>query len=416
MLGANVWRGVLGVDRATVIEAIEFDEVAETVVAMVRPRRATKRRCGLCGERAPGYDQGEGRRRWRVLDLGTLRCFLEADAPRVDCHNHGPTVAQVPWARHGAWHSRAFDDQVAWLVTHTSKSAVVELMRVAWRTVGAIVGRVVADARALRDPFDGLVRIGIDEISYRRGHKYLTVVVDHDTGRLVWAAVGRDKATLESFFDILGEERSQAIRLVSADAAEWIATVVAERCENATLCADPFHIVQWATQALDEVRRQLWREAKVLGAPSLIARIKGCRYALLKNPEHLTARQRSGLARVAQVNKTLYRAYLLKEQLRLTFQLRGAEAVSTLEAWCSWARRCRIPAFVELCHRIVAHRPAIIASLTHGLSNALIESTNTKLRLLTRMAYGFRSTDNLIALCLLDRGGHCPSLPGRQAT
>ena len=122
MLGANVWRGVLGVDRATVIEAIEFDEVAETVVAMVRPRRATKRRCGLCGERAPGYDQGEGRRRWRVLDLGTLRCFLEADAPRVDCHNHGPTVAQVPWARHGAWHSRAFDDQVAWLVTHTSKS------------------------------------------------------------------------------------------------------------------------------------------------------------------------------------------------------------------------------------------------------------------------------------------------------
>jgi transposase len=410
VLGANVWRGVLGVDRATVIEAIEFDEVAETVVAMVRPRRATKRRCGLCGERAPGYDQGEGRRRWRVLDLGTLRCFLEADAPRVDCHNHGPTVAQVPWARHGAWHSRAFDDQVAWLVTHTSKSAVVELMRVAWRTVGAIVGRVVADARALRDPFDGLVRIGIDEISYRRGHKYLTVVVDHDTGRLVWAAVGRDKATLESFFDILGEERSQAIRLVSADAAEWIATVVAERCENATLCADPFHIVQWATQALDEVRRQLWREAKVLGAPSLIARIKGCRYALLKNPEHLTARQRSGLARVAQVNKTLYRAYLLKEQLRLTFQLRGAEA------WCSWARRCRIPAFVELCHRIVAHRPAIIASLTHGLSNALIESTNTKLRLLTRMAYGFRSTDNLIALCLLDRGGHCPSLPGRQAT
>jgi transposase len=416
VLGANVWRGVLGVDRATVIEAIEFDEVAETVVAMVRPRRATKRRCGLCGERAPGYDQGEGRRRWRVLDLGTLRCFLEADAPRVDCHNHGPTVAQVPWARHGAWHSRAFDDQVAWLVTHTSKSAVVELMRVAWRTVGAIVGRVVADARALRDPFDGLVRIGIDEISYRRGHKYLTVVVDHDTGRLVWAAVGRDKATLESFFDILGEERSQAIRLVSADAAEWIATVVAERCENATLCADPFHIVQWATQALDEVRRQLWREAKVLGAPSLIARIKGCRYALLKNPEHLTARQRSGLARVAQVNKTLYRAYLLKEQLRLTFQLRGAEAVSTLEAWCSWARRCRIPAFVELCHRIVAHRPAIIASLTHGLSNALIESTNTKLRLLSRMAYGFRSTDNLIALCLLDRGGHCPSLPGRQAT
>jgi transposase len=415
VLGSKVWRQLLGVDRATVIESVEFDEDCCAVVASVRPRRPTKRRCGLCGVRAAGYDRGEGRRRWRVLDLGTLKCFLEADAPRVDCPTHGPTVAQVPWARHGAWHSRAFDDQVAWLVTHTSKSAVTELMRIAWRSVGAIVGRVVEDSRALRDPFDGLVRIGIDEISYRRGHKYLTVVVDHDSGRLVWAAVGRDKKTLESFFDVLGEQRSAAIRLVSADAAEWIATVVAARCPNATLCADPFHIVAWATDALDEVRREFWRSAKVLGAPNLIERIKGCRYALLKNPEHLNARQRSSLSRVAQVNKRLYRAYLLKEQLRLCFKLRGADALRALEAWCSWARRCRIPAFVDLGRRIVAHRPAIEASLTHGLSNALIESTNTKLRLLTRMAYVFRSTDNLIALCLLDRGGHCPPLPGRQA-
>ena len=95
-------------------------------------------------------------------------------------------------------------------------------MRVAWRTVGAIAGRVVADARAARDPFDGLRRIGIDEISYRRGHKYLMVVVDHDTGRLVWAAAGHDRATLQTFFDLLGPERASHIRLVSADAAEWI--------------------------------------------------------------------------------------------------------------------------------------------------------------------------------------------------
>ncbi len=119
-----------------------------------------------------------------------MRVFIEADAPRVSCREHGVTVAAVPWARHDARHTRAFDDTVAWLVTHTSKTAVVELLRVSWRTVGAIAARVVADARAARDPFDGLSRIGIDEISYRRGHKYLMVVVDHDTGRLVWAADG----------------------------------------------------------------------------------------------------------------------------------------------------------------------------------------------------------------------------------
>ena len=415
MLGVNVWRKLLGVDRTTVIESVDFDEEAGSVVVHVCPRRSKKRRCGQCGRRAPGYDRGEGRRNWRALDVGVLLCHLQADAPRVNCPTHGPTVAQVPWARHGAGHTRDFDDQIAWLVTHTSKSAVGELLRVAWRTVGSIITRVVDDARAAHDPFDGLRRIGIDEISYRRGHKYLTVVVDHDSGRLVWAAAGRDKATLEQFFDLLGEERSQLVKLVSADAAEWIATVVADRCPNATLCADAFHMVGWATKALDDVRREIWREAKKMGAPALIARIKGCRYALLKNPENLTDKQQAGLARVAQVNKTLYRAYLLKEQFRLVFQLRGMPAIRALDDWCAWARRCRIPAFVVLYYRVVRHRASIVATLTNdGLSNALVESTNTKLRLLTRVAYGFRSTDNLIALCLLDRGGYCPPLPGRQ--
>ncbi len=417
MLNASVWRRTLGVDRATVIESVEFDEEADAVVVHVRPRRATKRRCGLCGRRAPGYDQGQGRRNWRALDLGVAQCYLQADAPRVNCPDHGVLVAQVPWARHGAGHTRDFDDQVSWLVTHTSKSAVAEVMRVSWRSVGAIITRVVADARAAKDPFEGLVRIGIDEISYRRGHKYLTVVVDHDSGRLIWAAVGRDKAALEKFFELLGEERCALIELVSADAAEWIATVVEERCPNVTLCADAFHMVQWATRALDEVRKGLWRDARKIGASSLIAHLKGCRYALLKNPDHLSDRQQSSLARVASLNKTLYRAYLLKEQFRLVFQLRGHEAIGALDAWCSWARRCRIPAFVDLSRRVVRHRDSIIATLCNdGLSNALVESTNTKLRLLTRMAYGFGSTDNLIALCLLDRGGYCPPLPGRASS
>jgi transposase len=240
LFGANVWRRVLGVDRATVIEDVDFDEESDTVVVHVRLRRAIKRRCGRCGVRAPGYDQGEGRRNWRALDLGALRCFRQGDSPRVNCPTHGPTVAQVPWARHGAGHTRDFDDTVAWLVTHTPKSTVSELLRIAWRSVGAIIERVVADGRAAHDPFDGLTRIGLHEISYKRGQRYLTICVDHASGRLVWAAVGRDKKTLHGFFDLLGPERCAQIRLVSADAAEWIADVVAERCPNATVCIDAF--------------------------------------------------------------------------------------------------------------------------------------------------------------------------------
>ena len=204
------------------IEGVVYDEQAEEIIVRCRLRKGAKRRCGHCGRRSSLYDQGQGRRRWRALDAGTIRVFIEADAPRVDCEGCEVTVAAVRWARHDARHTRAFDDQVAWLVTHTSKTAVVELMRVAWRTVGAIAARVVTDARAVRDPFDGLVRIGIDEISYRRGHRYLMVVVDHDSGRLVWAKAGHDIDTLQEFFDLLGPERAAKIRLISADAAEWI--------------------------------------------------------------------------------------------------------------------------------------------------------------------------------------------------
>ena len=105
MLGTNVWRRALGVDRATVIESVEFDEEAESLVIHVRPRRPKKRRCGLCGRQAPGYDQGEGRRNWRALDVGVIACYLQADAPRVNCLEHGVAVAQVSWARHGAGHT-----------------------------------------------------------------------------------------------------------------------------------------------------------------------------------------------------------------------------------------------------------------------------------------------------------------------
>jgi transposase len=427
VLDANVWRAVFGVDRDTVIEGMEFEPDSETVVVHVRPRRSYKPRCGRCGVVAPGYDQGAGRRTWRALDLGTIRCVFEADAPRVRCRSHGPTVAQVPWARHDTGHTRAFDDTVAWLVLQCSKTAVTEFMRVAWRTVGAILTRVGADIDATVDRLEGLRRIGIDEISYKRGHRYMTVVVCHDTRRLVWARAGRDEKTISAFFDELGERRSAEITHVSADSAKWISTVVEARCKNAVLCADPFHVVSWATNALDTVRRQVWNQASgrrhkdpETGRPSVsrgnAARIRRARYALWKNPENLTAHQKAAIDWIAKTDPTLYRAYLLKEGLRTVFALKGDDGKEALEKWIDWARRCRIPAFVELEQKVTRNRASIEAALDHGLSQGLIESTNTKIRLLTRVAFGFHSAQALIALAMLALGGQRPVLPRRSPT
>jgi transposase len=420
---AIVWQRMLGL-TATVIEGVIFDEVGEVVVVSVRPRKGAQRRCGRCGRRAPWYDRGDGRRRWRGLDLGTIRVELEAEARRVNCRLHGPTVAQVPWARHGAGHTRDFDDTVAWLSVKCSKTAVTELMRIAWRTVGAILTRVQTDIDAVVDRLAGLRRIGIDEIAYKRNHKYLTIVVDHDSGRLVWAAAGRDQPTLARFFVELGPQRCAALTHVSADGANWIDAVLRAHAPQAVRCADAFHVVAWATEALDEVRRATWNQApgrKKVGSPAHrthardatgVARsLKRSRWALWKNPDHLTEHQQHQLAWITKTQPELWRAYLLKEGMRYVFAVKGEEGKQALDRWISWARRSRIEAFVQLQRRIVRYRPEIEAALDAGLSNAIVESTNTKIRLLTRVAYGFHKPEALIALALLALGGHRPQLP-----
>jgi transposase len=141
--------------------------------------------------------------------------------------------------------------------------------------------------------------------------------------------------------------------------------------------------------------------------------LKNTRYALWKNPDTLTDRQRDKLAWIAKADHRLHRAYLLKEALRYVFIVKGEAGKVALDRWLSWARRCRIPVFVYLAKRIVAIRQRILATLDHGLSNALVESVNTKIRLLTRLAFGFRSADALIALAMLSLGGHRPVLPGQ---
>jgi transposase len=154
MRSTRVWKRLLGVEH-TVIERVLFDDDAQAVVAWVRPTRSRRRRCPMCNRRCPGYDQGERRRRWRALDLGVIQAFLEADAPRVRCPAHGVVVVAVPWARSGAGFTRSFEDTAAWLAVHTSRSAVAELLRVAWRTVGRVCARVATEQAARTDRLAG---------------------------------------------------------------------------------------------------------------------------------------------------------------------------------------------------------------------------------------------------------------------
>lgn len=350
-----------------------------------------------------------------------MRTFLEAGVPRVRCGRHGTVTAAVPWARHGAGHTLAFDQQTAWMAAECSKSATAQLMRTSWRTVGAIVERVVADRDARVDRLARLRRIGIDEISYRKGQKYMTCVVDHDTAKVVWVADGHGKDVLHRFFDALGPERAGRLTHISADAAAWISETLAERAPAAIRAMDPFHVVAWATEALDAERRASWnrarRQAEGSDGRERARALKDSRFALWKNSADLTDRQAAKLTWIAATDTRLHHAWRLNEALCAVFALaksRPAAALRALDHWISWARRCRIDTFVGLQRRIVRQREAIRATLLTGMSNGLTESTNTKTRLIIRRGFGFHSADAIIALVMLTLAGQRPNLPGRQ--
>jgi transposase len=411
---ANVLIRAAGVER-TVVEGVYVHPVDPVKVVSVRPDRRWERRprCGACGRRAALYDRGR-RRRWRSLDDGLLRVYFEADLPRVSCPEHGVVIAAVPWARHGAGHTIPFDETVTWFAPGASKKLISVLLRINWHTVGSILARVMAERDGQDgDRLAGITRIGIDEVSFAKGQKYLTIVVDHDTGRLLYVVEGRSKATLRGFFDQLGAERCHELTHVSADGAEWIAAVVAERAPTAKLCLDPFHVVKWAGDALDTVRRQVWNTARRCGMKTVAAQLKDCRYALWKKPEDLTERQRAKLSLIQATNKPLYRAYLLKEQLRKVFAPGGPQRITLLDAWLAWACRSKLKPFVKLARTIRAYRTDIANALAYRLTNARVESMNTKIRLLIRRAYGFRSVDALRAMILLCLAGYTRPLPGR---
>jgi transposase len=381
---------------------------SEGVVVAVRLRRR-RLVCGYCGCLARGrYDRR--RRRWRHLDLAGCRCWLEYELRRFACPGCRRIVSEaVPWARPGARHTRAFDQLVACLAQRMAKAPLAELLRISWTTVGRIIERSIEDAVS-EQRFDSLRRIGIDEVSFRRGHRYLTLVVDHDSRRIVWASEGaRAKESLDGFLDALGPERARRIEAVSIDMAPGYYQALCERLPQAALCIDPFHVVRMANHALNLVRRHEWNRqgrSKTRAGRWLM----GTRWALVTAPERQSERQRNLLVELEQANQTLYDAYLLKEQLRGLYQLPDpAQAPRLFDLWLDAARSSGLAAFERLADSLARFRDSILAAIRLGLSNGRLEGINAKVRLLSHRSFGFHSAKPLIALVYLCCGGiHIP--------
>ena len=382
---------------------------AEGVIVTVRLRRR-RRVCAGCGQTGRELEIHDRRvKRWRHLDLAASRCMIECELRRLRCRDCGIRLEPVPWARPGAAHTRDFEDVVAWLAQHMARTPICGLLRIGWDTVGRIVARVVAehlDERRL----EHLVCIGVDEISYRRHHRYLTSVADHRSGAIVWCSAGRNSATLQAFFAELGP-RKDSIRAVSIDMSGEYQRAIREAVPQAEICFDPFHVCRLGSRATDQVRRDEWN-AHERSHTATGRWVKNTRWSLLKAPERQTIGQLATLWEVQQANSRLYRAFLLREELRLLYHLDDPRlAPAHLDAWLAWASRSRLKPFVRLARTLREHRDGILAAIRLGLSNGRLEGLNSKIRLISHRSFGFHSAAALIALVYLCCTGIDITLP-----
>ena len=413
---SSIFNQLLNV-KGTVVEDVRIVDSPlrpEPVLEVrVRPR-AGALRCSRCGRRRRGYDQGGGVCAGVARTSGCWRVELVAAMPRVDCPRCGVVVASVPWAEPGSRFTRDFEAECAWLMTVANQKTVSGFLHVSWRTAGTVARRVAERVKAsMPSPFDGLHAIGVDETSHRKGYTYLTVVVDHERHRVIWAHDGVGGDVFDLFFKALTPEQHASIRVVTGDGARWIDPCVGRWRPNAERVLDGFHIVSWMTDALDKVRKRLWNQARRDGDEKTTKRMRGVKYAVLKNPGDLTDRQSEAFGNLRNTGPKgqLYRSWQLKELLRTLLKHPLEQARGELRHWVFRASHSRIPEIVEPAKKIRRRRPDILRTIQLGYSNAKLEAFNNRIKVTIRMAYGFHHVDNLIALITLKCGGLDIRLP-----
>ncbi len=395
------------------VRSVSFAPDRVLVTVALRRRRLV---CAHCAFSTPSRENVQAHESvWRHLDLGVWRLEIRATLRRVRCPVHGAHVEGVPFARHGARFTRDFEDLIAWLATKSDRTAICRLVRIDWQTVGRIIARVAGeqlDERRLDDLFE----IGIDEIAWRGGHRYLTLVTDHDAGKIVWGAEGRSAKVADLFYAELGERATQ-LRAVSLDMGAGYAKSTREHAPQATICIDPFHVVQLATRALDEVRRDYWNTLRTAGKHDAAKRFKGARWVLLKNPSDHTDQQARMLRRLRNAGGAVWRALTLKEAVRAIFapDLDVDDVRALIDRLASRASRSRLKPFIRLAKTIRKHRDGILAAVRLKINNARVEALNNKARLITRRAYGFHSARAALALIHLSCGPITLALPHENA-
>ena len=363
-----------------------------SVEAVIQPRSNSKLRCSGCGRACPGYDRMSSERRFAFIPIWNIPVDLLYTMRRVDCPDCGVKVEQVPWAEGKHATCNVFRHFLASWARRLSWKETARCFRSSWDTVRRSVEWVVDYGLKNRD-LEGIEALGVDEVAYRRGHKYLTLVyqIDHGARRLLGVIKERKTESLASFFEEFGAERRARIKVVCSDMWKPYLNVIAEMLPNALNVLDRFHIVKKLGEAVDQVRKD---EAARLHREGYEPVLKKSKYCFLKRASNLTAKQADKLGEILQYDLKTTRAYFLKEGFDAFWQYNSPYwARWFLRKWCKRAMLSRLEPFKKFVRTLREHEDLLMNYFKAGklYSSGIVEGLNLKVKLGARKAYGYRS-------------------------
>jgi transposase len=377
-----------------------------TLEVALHARKNGRAICSGCGRPGRTYDHRQ--RRFEFVPLWGIAVYFVYAMRRVDCPDCGVTVERVPWAEGKSRLTTRYRWFLARWAKRLSWQEVASIFRTSWRNVFESVKLAVFWGVVHRDERQ-IGAIGIDEIQWQRGHRYLTLVYQIEEGmkRLLWVAEERTEESLRGFFRLLGDEARQSIRFVCSDMWQPYLKVIAEQLQHAVHVLDRFHIMKKMNEAIDEVRRE---EARRLQEDGYEPVLKHSRWCLLKRPENRTAKETVKLSELLQYNLQSVRSHLLREDFQRFWEYRSPGwAVKFLDEWCIRTMRSKIEPMKKIVGTLREHRDLILNwfRAKGTVSAGSVEGLNNKAKLTTRKAYGFR-TYEAIEIALYHTLGDLP--------
>jgi transposase len=392
-----------------VVGKVTWDENAPrpTLLVQMKARKNSQGICSKCGKQGPGYDRLQ-ERKWEFVPLWQIAVFLVYALRRVDCTTCGVTVEQVPWGEGKARQTHEFRWFLSRWARRLSWSEVAAIFGTSWDTVYRAVRHAVSWGLVHRDE-TGVTAIGVDEIQYKRGHKYLTLVyqLDASNRRLLWVNTTRTEEAFEKFFDVLGKQITPTLKYVCSDMWAPYLSVVRRRAGDAVHILDRFHIMMHFNKAIDEIRAGEARQMKKDGYEPVL---KNSRWSLLKKRSNLTSKQTVKLKELLKYNLRTTRAYLLREDFQRFWTYSSSHwAGKFLDEWTKRTMRTRLDPMKRVAKMLRTHRTLLLNwfQAQGQMSSGIVEGFNNKAKVTMRKAYGFRS-DEAIETALYHNLGNLP--------